>query len=243
MEDLDEKSRDDSPKLALVYQDEDIVVVNKPAGMIAHKAESFRGPDVCAELAALGVEINTSGDKWRQGVVSRLDVGTTGLMVLAKNEDTFQKLKGMFSAHEVEKEYLALVHGILNKKRAKINAPIGRHPNNRLKFAVVDDGKTAVTRYEVDEEFEHGGKQYSLLRVHPETGRTHQIRVHFSALKHPLVGDTVYGRAHETFGLQRPFLHARRLAFEHPTTHERLTFEAVLNEDLLTTLHILHNVT
>ncbi|MGE9807963.1 MULTISPECIES: RluA family pseudouridine synthase [unclassified Janibacter] len=213
------------PGMTIVHDDDHIVVVDKPAGVAAHPSVGWTGPTVVGGLAAAGYRISTSGASERQGIVSRLDVGTSGLMVVCKSELAYTRLKSAFRDRTVEKTYHALVQGLPDPVVGTIDAPIGRHPGHDYKFAVMESGKTAVTHYEVLEAFRHA----SLLEIHLETGRTHQIRVHFSALHHPCVGDLTYGAdpvLAKKVGLERQWLHAMGLGFEHPSTGDWVTFES-----------------
>jgi 23S rRNA pseudouridine1911/1915/1917 synthase len=226
--------------LLLVYEDDDLVVVDKPVGVAAHPSPGWSGPTVLAALAAAGVRVATSGAAERQGIVHRLDVGTSGLMVVAKSEPAYSALKRAFRERTVDKTYHALVQGHPDPSRGTIDAPVGRHPVHDYRWAVVAEGKDSVTHYETIEAFASA----SLLEVHLETGRTHQIRVHFSALRHPCVGDLTYG-ADPTLaarlGLHRQWLHARRLAFSHPVTGERVSFESAYPADLAHALDVVRS--
>ena len=219
------------PGMRIVHDDDDIVVVDKPVGVAAHPSVGWTGTTVVGGLAAAGYRISTSGASERQGVVSRLDVGTSGLMVVAKSEYAYSHLKQAFRSRSVDKTYHALVQGLPDPVVGTIDAPIGRHPGHVYKFAVMDSGRASVTHYEVIEAF----RAASLLDIHLETGRTHQIRVHFSALHHPCVGDLTYG-ADPTLaarlGLQRQWLHAVGLGFEHPGTGAWVTFTSQYPQDL-----------
>jgi 23S rRNA pseudouridine1911/1915/1917 synthase len=219
------------PGLRIVYDDDDIVVVDKPVGVAAHPSPGWTGPTVIGGLAAAGYRISTSGAAERQGVVHRLDVGTTGLMAVAKSERAYSVLKDAFRNRDVDKRYAALVQGHPDPTRGTIDAPIDRHPTHDYKWAVVAHGKPSVTHYETVEAF----RAASLLDVRLETGRTHQIRVHMSAVRHPCVGDLTYG-ADPTLaarlGLTRQWLHARRLAFAHPADGRPLEFESAPPADL-----------
>ncbi len=217
--------------LHVLHDDDDVVVVDKPVGVAAHPSPGWSGPTVIGGLAGLGYRISTSGASERQGVVHRLDVGTTGVMVVAKSERAYAALKHQFKVRTVDKVYHALVQGHPDPSSGTIDAPIDRHPTHDYKWAVVQGGKPSVTHYDTIEAFPHA----SLLEVHLETGRTHQIRVHMSALRHPCVGDTTYGAdptLTKRLGLQRQWLHARRLAFDHPATGERVSFESPYPDDL-----------
>jgi 23S rRNA pseudouridine1911/1915/1917 synthase len=217
--------------LEIVYQDEDIVVIDKPLGVAAHPSVGWTGPTVLGALAAAGVRTSTSGAAERAGIVHRLDAGTTGLMVVAKSERAYSDLKRQFHDREVEKIYHAVVQGHPDPLAGTIDAPIGRHPGSSWKFAVTADGKPSVTHYETIEAF----RAASLLEIHLETGRTHQIRVHMAAQRHPCVGDTMYGAdptLSAKLGLTRQWLHAVRLGFTHPTTGDRVYFETRYPDDL-----------
>lgn len=219
------------PGMTIVHDDDDIVVVDKPVGVAAHPSVGWGGPTVLGGLAAAGYRISTSGAGERQGIVSRLDVGTSGLMVVCKSETAYSVLKRAFKTRTVDKTYHALVQGLPDPHVGTIDAPIGRHPGHEYRFAVMESGKPAVTHYELLEAFRHA----SLLEVHLETGRTHQIRVHFAALHHPCCGDLTYGadpRLASRLGLQRQWLHAMGLGFEHPGTGEYVHFESIYPEDL-----------
>jgi 23S rRNA pseudouridine1911/1915/1917 synthase len=226
------------PGLRVVYSDDDIVVVDKPVGVAAHPSPGWTGPTVVGGLAAVGQTIATSGAAERQGVVHRLDVGTTGLMVVAKSEHAYSVLKRAFKSREVEKEYHAVVQGHLDPLRGTVDAPIDRHPTQDYKYAVVSGGKPSITHYDTLEAFPGA----SLVDVQLETGRTHQIRVHFSALRHPCVGDMTYG-ADPTFaarlGLTRQWLHAHRLSFVHPGTNQDVSFVSDYPDDLDNALTLL----
>ncbi len=226
------------PELGIVYDDDDIVVVDKPTGVAAHPSLGWEGPTVVGALAAAGFRVATSGAPERQGVVHRLDVGTSGLMVVAKTERAYTALKRAFKERTVEKIYHAVVQGHPDPLVGTIDAPIGRHPNHQWKFAVTPDGKSSVTHYETLEAFPGA----SLLEIHLETGRTHQIRVHMAAHRHPCVGDPLYG-ADPTMaarlGLTRQWLHAHQLAFTHPATGEWVQFTSPYPDDFQHALAIL----
>ena len=217
--------------MSLVHQDDDIVVIDKPVGVAAHPSAGWSGPTVLGHLAAAGVSIRTTGDPERQGIVSRLDVGTSGLMVVARTERAYTTLKDAFRAREVGKVYHAVCQGTPEQPRGTIEAPIGRSPSHDYKFAVREDGKHSVTHYETLEDLQGA----TLLKVDLETGRTHQIRVHMAALHHPLVGDPLYG-ADPTLaarvGLIRQWLHAMELTFVHPATGREVTYTSQYPEDL-----------
>jgi 23S rRNA pseudouridine1911/1915/1917 synthase len=226
------------PDLAVVHEDDDLVVVDKPAGVAAHPSVGWDGPTVPGALAAAGIRTATSGAAERQGIVHRLDVGTSGLMVVAKTERAYTALKRAFKEREVDKVYHAVVQGHPDPLAGTIDAPIGRHPAHSWKFAVTPDGKESVTHYETIEAFPRA----SLLEVHLETGRTHQIRVHMAAHRHPCAGDPLYGAdptLSATLGLTRQWLHARELSFWHPATGDWVSFTSPYPRDLQHALDVL----
>lgn len=228
----------DVPDLGIVYDDDDIVVVDKPAGVAAHPSIGWEGPTVLGALAAGGFRIATTGAAERQGVVHRLDVGTSGLMVVAKTERAYTALKRAFKEREVDKIYHAVVQGHPDPLAGTIDAPIGRHPTHSWKFAVTPAGKDSVTHYETLEAFPGA----SLLEIHLETGRTHQIRVHMAAHRHPCVGDPLYGAdptLSARLGLTRQWLHAHELSFAHPLTGDWVTFTSDYPADLAHALAVL----
>ena len=228
------------PGLSIIYQDSDIIVIDKPAGVAAHPSVGWDGPTVPGALLSLGIQISTSGAQERQGIVQRLDVGTSGLMVLAKSEIAYSRLKQAFRDRAVHKIYHAVIQGLADPLAGTFDAPIGRHPKAEFKFAVLQDGKPSIMHYETLEAFGVA----SLVEVELETGRTHQIRVHFSAFNHPLVGDTMYGcdpKLAARLGLERQWLHALKLSFIHPTSGEMVHFESSYPHDLVHALEILRN--
>ena len=221
--------------LGVIHHDADVIVVDKPVGVAAHASPGWTGPTVTGGLAAVGFTLATSGAAERQGIVHRLDVGTSGLMVVAASDRAYRDLKDQFRDRTVEKVYHALVQGHPDPSSGTIDAPIGRHPGADYKFAVVAEGRPSVTHYDVLEAFPHA----SLVEIHLETGRTHQIRVHFSALRHPCCGDLTYGAdpvLAQRLGLQRQWLHAHRLEFTHPGTGERVSFSSDYPADLASAL-------
>ena len=224
--------------LGVVYDDDDVVVVDKPVGVAAHPSPGWDGPTVVGGLMAAGYRISTSGAAERQGIVHRLDAATTGLMVVAKSERAYTLLKAAFKERTVDKGYHALVQGHPDPSRGTIDAPIDRHPRHDWRFAVVTGGRPSVTHYETIEAFAAA----SLVAIRLETGRTHQIRVHFSALRHPCVGDTTYG-ADPTLaarlGVSRQWLHAVRLGFAHPADGRRVEFTSPYPADLAGALDVL----
>ena len=225
------------PGMTIVHDDDDFVVVDKPVGVAAHPSVGWTGPTVIGGLAAAGYRISTSGAAERQGIVQRLDVGTSGLMVVAKSERAYTVLKQAFRDRTVDKTYHALVQGLPDPVVGTIEAPIGRHPGHDYKFAVMQSGRASVTHYELLEAF----RSLSLLTIHLETGRTHQIRVHFAALHRPLVGDPVYGSdptVAKRLGLSRQWLHATELGFTHPGSGDWVTFQSPYPADLEHALEI-----
>jgi 23S rRNA pseudouridine1911/1915/1917 synthase len=223
------------PGMTVLHDDDDIVVVDKPVGVAAHPSPGWTGPTVVGGLAAAGFRVSTSGSAERQGVVHRLDVGTSGVMVVAKSERAYTLLKRAFKERTVEKIYHALVQGHPDPLRGTVDAPIGRHPGAEYKWAVTASGKPSVTHYDTLE----AHRAASLLEVRLETGRTHQIRVHMAAMRHPCVGDLTYGAdptLSARLGLQRQWLHATRLAFDHPGTGARLELTSTYPDDLATAL-------
>ncbi len=224
--------------LSIIYDDDDLVVIDKPVGCAAHPSPGWTGPTVVGALMAAGYSVSTSGPAERQGIVHRLDVGTSGLMIVAKSDQAFHALKDAFRNRTVSKIYHALVQGHMDPSTGTIDAPIDRHPKEDHRFAVVATGKESITHYEVIEFY----RAVSMVKIELETGRTHQIRVHFSALHHPLVGDTTYGAdpvLGKSLGMSRPWLHAAELSFSHPVTQAKLNFKAPYPSDLTGSLALL----
>ena len=224
--------------LEIIYDDDDVVVVNKPVGCAAHASPGWMGPTVVGALLARGYRISTTGPQERQGIVQRLDAGTSGLMLLAKHERSYISMKNQFRNRSIEKVYRTLIQGHIDPVEGSIDAPIGRHPREDYRFAVVADGKASITHYELIEYYQGA----SLLKVVLETGRTHQIRVHFNALRHPLVGDLAYGGdpvLAARLELKRPWLHAMELSFNQPSSDQRITLNAPLPDDLTRALALL----
>ena len=227
--------------LQVVYDDEYLIVIDKPVGIAAHPSPGWHGATVVGAIFAAGYQLATSGAAERQGVVHRLDVGTSGLMVVAKNEIAYASLKDQFRQRTVSKVYHALVQGHMDPTVGTIDAPIDRHPREDYRFAVVANGKPSITHYKTLEVF----PAVTLLEIELETGRTHQIRVHFSALHHPLVGDQTYGSdpaLAQRLKISRPWLHARKLAFTHPASGERIFFTSEYPEDLTRSLELLSDL-
>jgi 23S rRNA pseudouridine1911/1915/1917 synthase len=219
--------------LDVVYEDDDLVVINKPAGMVVHPAQGHTSGTLVNALLArypdlAGLAEEDAGSADRPGIIHRLDRDTSGLMIVARTPGALRRLQQQFKSRTVEKIYLALIFGRPEAAQGIIDVPLGRDPRFRQKIAPRADGKPARTHYRVIEDF----GQYSLLEIGLETGRTHQIRVHLAWLKCPVVGDAVYGRKKNVLGLKRQFLHAWRLAFQHPRTGETIQLEAPLDPHL-----------
>lgn len=228
------------PGMAIRLDDADVVVVDKPVGVAAHPSPGWHGPTVIGALAASGYRISTSGPPERQGIVHRLDVGTSGLMMVAKSEGAYTLLKQAFKDRTVTKMYHAVVQGHPDPSSGTVDGPIGRHPKHAYKWAVTAEGKPSVTHYETLE----GMPGASLLQVHLHTGRTHQIRVHASAIGHPCVGDSTYGAdpsLAERLGLERQWLHAMQLGFSHPGTGGWTEVTSTYPKDLASALEALRH--
>jgi 23S rRNA pseudouridine1911/1915/1917 synthase len=226
--------------MRIIHDDADLVVVDKPIGVAAHPSPGWTGPTVLGHLAALGIVVATSGAAERQGIVHRLDVGTSGVMVVAKSEAAYSALKQAFRDRQVDKIYHAVVQGHPDPLIGTIDASIGRHPKHDYKWAVTATGKPSVTHYETLEAHRFA----SLLEIRLETGRTHQIRVHMSAVQHPCVGDTTYGAdptLAQRLGVSRQWLHAVRLGFTHPGTGEPVAYESDYPDDLAHALAVLRD--
>jgi 23S rRNA pseudouridine1911/1915/1917 synthase len=224
--------------LTVLYEDEDILVVDKPRGVAAHPSPGWTGPTVTGGLLAAGYQLAASGPAERQGIVHRLDANTTGVMVVAKSEPAYSALKRAFRERTVDKRYHALVQGHPDPLRGTVDAPIGRHPSGDGRFAVVNDGRPSVTHYDTLEAF----RAASLVSVGLETGRTHQIRVHMTAIRHPCVGDLLYGAdpvLAARLGLTRQWLHAVSLTFAHPADGRPVSFTSPYPPDLARALDIL----
>ena len=226
--------------MTILYSDDDIVAVDKPAGVAAHASVGWTGPTVLGGLAAAGYRITTSGVHERQGIVHRLDVGTSGVMVVAISERAYTLLKRAFKQRTVDKRYHALVQGHPDPSSGTIDAPIGRHRGHDWKFAVTSEGRHSLTHYDTVEAFVAA----SLLDVHLETGRTHQIRVHFAAVHHPCCGDLTYGanpKLAKKLGLERQWLHARSLSFTHPGDGRQIEIVSPYPQDLQHALDVLRD--
>jgi 23S rRNA pseudouridine1911/1915/1917 synthase len=226
------------PGLAILYEDADIVVVDKPPGVAAHPTPGWDGPTVLQGLLAAGHAVATSGAAERQGIVHRLDANTSGLMVVAKSEPAYSALKRAFRERSVDKRYHALVQGHPDPLRGTVDAPIGRHPSGDGRFAVVSGGRPSVTHYDTAEAF----RAASLVEIRLETGRTHQIRVHMAAIRHPCAGDLLYGAdpvLARRLGLTRQWLHATALGFAHPAHGRQVEFRSEYPADLSAALDVL----
>ncbi len=233
--------RPEAIPLNIVYEDEALLVVDKPAGMVVHPAPGHEGGTLVNAVLAHCPSLADGGD--RPGIVHRLDRDTSGLILIAKSERIRRLLQQQFKERQVYKAYLALLDGHLQPAWGRIEAPIGRDPRHRQKMAVLPGGREAITEYHVLEQFAHAtgpaAGNYSLVEAEPHTGRTHQIRVHFASIGHPVVGDAVYGRRKTHLPLPRQFLHARRLAFKHPLTGHTVELETPLPDDLAAVLTLL----
>ena len=243
---LPEPKRVEEPKaetvegLQIIYSDDDVIAVDKPVGVAAHPTLGWEGPTVVGGLQAMGFTLPDAGPPERKGIVQRLDVGTSGVMVVANSIQAYSVLKRAFKERTVNKIYHTVVQGLPDPIVGTVDAPIGRHPSSGWKFAVTADGRHAVTHYELLEAF----REASLLEVHLETGRTHQIRVHMAAVGHPCVGDPMYGsdpRLSKRVGLIRQWLHATRLGFTHPRTGEYMEVESPYPDDLQHALEVLRS--
>jgi 23S rRNA pseudouridine1911/1915/1917 synthase len=221
----------------VVFEDDDLLVVSKPSGVVVHAAPGVRDGTLVDALTASGRELAEGAGEGRAGIVHRLDRDVSGLLIVAKTDDAHARLVAAMKAREIERRYLALVAGLPQTDRGKIDAPIGRHPRHRTRMAVLADGRPAVTWFSVRERF----AGCALLDVKLETGRTHQIRTHLASIGLPIAGDAAYGRdpaLARRLGLRRPFLHAYRLAFAHPVTGEAMSFESDLPGELASVLEV-----
>lgn len=227
------------PPVPVRYEDDHVAVVAKPAGLVVHAGSGTRGSATLVEtLQAMGIPLAASEDPARPGIVHRLDRGTSGLLVVAKSQAARSSLIATFKRHDIDRRYWALVDGVPQPPSATIDAPIGRSNSNRTKFTVASQGRRAVTHYDVTEAFGRA----AVLSVRLETGRTHQVRVHLSAVGHPVAGDRTYGAStalRDELGLRRPALHAARLGFDHPTTGARVVVDEPLPPDLLAAYQLL----
>ncbi|HCL4547424.1 RluA family pseudouridine synthase [Clostridium botulinum] len=224
-------------KLDIIYEDKDVIVVNKPQEMVVHPAPGVYSGTLVNALLNHCKDLSGINGVARPGIVHRIDKDTSGILVVAKNDISHNNLAAQFKEHSISRVYMALVEGIIKDEQGTIEAPIGRHPVDRIKMAVVKDGRHAVTHYKVIERF----KNHTLVECRLETGRTHQIRVHMSHIMHPLVGDPVYGYKKQRFNLKGQMLHAKLLGFIHPTTGQYVEFESQLPEYFKKIIKILKN--
>ncbi|MHB9945887.1 RNA pseudouridine synthase [Clostridium botulinum] len=224
-------------KLDIIYEDKDVIVVNKPQEMVVHPAPGVYSGTLVNALLHHCKDLSGINGVARPGIVHRIDKDTSGILVVAKNDISHNNLAAQFKEHSISRVYMALVEGIIKDEQGTIEAPIGRHPVDRIKMAVVKDGRHAVTHYKVIERF----KNHTLVECRLETGRTHQIRVHMSHIMHPLVGDPVYGYKKQRFNLKGQMLHAKLLGFIHPTTRQYVEFESELPEYFKKIIKILKN--
>jgi 23S rRNA pseudouridine1911/1915/1917 synthase len=229
--------RPEAMPLRIVYEDADLLVVDKPPGLAVHPAPGHATHTLVNALLAYRPELSGVGGEGRPGIVHRLDKDTSGLILVAKNDAAHAALARQLKQREVEKTYLALVRGRPDPPEGILDAPIARHPVQRKKQAIVQGGRASRTRYRVLRALDG----YSLLEVQPETGRTHQIRVHLASIGHPVAGDALYGRGASPPSLRRQFLHAHRLVLRHPRTGDRLELEAPLAQDLAAVLEELRS--
>ncbi len=214
--------------LDVLFEDRDLLVINKPAGLVVHPGAGRSSGTLVNAIIARIPTLQGIGGVLRPGIVHRLDKDTSGLLVVAKTSAALAALQAQIASREASRRYLALVAGVIADEEGTIRARIGRHPRARTKMAVVPRGREAITRYRVLERF----ARHTLIEAQLVTGRTHQIRVHFAHLGHPVVGDATYAARRDEFGLGRQALHAYRLQFRHPTTGEELVFDAPLPPDL-----------
>ncbi|MCR4898110.1 MAG: RluA family pseudouridine synthase [Acholeplasmatales bacterium] len=228
LKELEAKSLDveaENLNLDIIYQDEDVAVINKPKGMVVHPGSGVNSGTLVNGLLYEMDDLSEINGVVRPGIVHRIDKDTTGLLMVAKNDKAALSLMNQLKDHKCNRIYHALVYGVITENRGRINAPIARDPNDRKKMAVVKDGKEAITNFKVLKRF----KEFTYIECKLETGRTHQIRVHLEYIGHPLVGDKTYGRR-KTIGDQGQFLHAKTIGFVHPTTNKWMEFDSELPE-------------
>ncbi|MFH2109607.1 MAG: RluA family pseudouridine synthase [Patescibacteria group bacterium] len=224
--------------IPIIYQDKSLLVVDKPWGVVVNRSETQRGETVQDWVRARWGEVEGVGDFYeRSGIVHRLDKDTSGILIIAKNLEAFGELQRQFKFREVEKEYVALVHGKMLQEEIVVNAPLGRNPRNRIKWAIVQGGRESTTAFSLISQFTNEYGDFSLIKCVPTTGRTHQIRVHLASMRMPIVADVLYAgrKRHKIDGkwCPRMFLHATRLSLTHPTTGKRVTFASKLPKELL----------
>ncbi|NFF69540.1 RluA family pseudouridine synthase [Clostridium botulinum] len=224
IENESQKINPENIDLDILYEDKDIIVINKPQGMVVHPATSNYSGTLVNALLYHCDTLSTLNDDTRPGIVHRIDKDTSGVLVVAKNNKAHEVLAEQLKEHSMKREYIALVEGILKEDNGLIDKPLGRNPKDRIKMAVVQEGKNAITHYEVLKRF----KKNTLVKCILETGRTHQIRVHMSYIGHPLDGDPMYGFKKQRFKLKGQMLHAKKLGFIHPTTQEYIEFQSDL---------------
>lgn len=229
---IDAKPEDIS--IEIIYEDQDVLVVNKPQGMVVHPSIGHSSGTLVNALLYHIKDLSGINGKIRPGIVHRIDKDTSGLLMIAKNDVAHEKLSEQLKEKKAQREYIALVHGLIHHDKGTIDAPIGRDSSNRKKYAVVDNGKPSVTHFEVIERF----NKYTLIKLILETGRTHQIRVHMDYIEHPLAGDPIYG-PRKTIKGNGQFLHAETLGFTHPTTGEEMKFSSPIPEIFQETIEIL----
>lgn len=208
--------------LDILYEDSDVIVINKPQDMVVHPAPGNYTGTLVNALLNHCTDLSGINGVLRPGIVHRIDKDTSGALVVAKNDNAHNSLAAQLKDHSMTRSYLALVEGVIKDDEGTIDAPIARHPKDRIKMAIVESGKKAVTHYKVIERFDG----YTLVECNLETGRTHQIRVHMAKIGHPLVGDLIYGFKKQRFNLKGQVLHAKRLGFIHPTTNKYMEFDS-----------------
>ncbi|WP_208560159.1 RluA family pseudouridine synthase [Marinilactibacillus kalidii] len=221
-------------ELDIIYEDQDVVVVNKPQGMVVHPSLGHGSGTLVNALLYHVKDLSGINGKIRPGIVHRIDKDTSGLLMIAKNDQAHEKLSAQLKDKKAQREYVALVHGVIHHEKGTIDAPIGRDTSNRKKYAVVDNGKDSVTHFEVIERFD----KFTLVRLILETGRTHQIRVHMHYIEHPMAGDPIYG-PRKTIKGNGQFLHAETLGFTHPTTGKEMHFSSPIPDIFEENLDIL----
>lgn len=230
----------ESIPLSIVYEDDDVIVIDKPAGLVVHPAVGHDHGTLVNALLAYAPQIRDAGEAQRPGIVHRLDKDTSGLIVVAKHDLAHHELQRQFKSRLVEKQYIALAEGHITTDEMIVDAPIGRDTAHRKRMAVVGNGRAARTRFVVTTRLRDAEHQaFTLLDAHPRTGRTHQIRVHLASIQHPLVGDKVYGRKKPSLSIMRHFLHAAGLAFDLPSSGERRTFSSSLPQELADIIDLL----
>lgn len=212
--------------LVIVYEDDDVMIVNKPQGMVVHPAPGNYSGTLVNALMFMVDRLSSINGVIRPGIVHRIDKDTSGLLMIAKNDKAHEWLAHQLKEKTTIREYYAIVNGVLTKDSGTVDAPLGRHPQDRKRMAIVPEGRNAVTHYEVLERF----KYHTLIKLNLETGRTHQIRVHMASIGHPIVGDPVYGLKVEKVKHEGQALHAKKIGFVHPTTHENVLFDSNLPE-------------